>query len=67
MTALTIDSHSERLCQRLSAKIAALSPDKQQSVLDFIEFLQRQSNPSTTPSVAMAAPQNFTSNDFDDW
>jgi hypothetical protein len=67
MTALTIDSHSERLCQRLSAKIAALSPDKQQSVLDFIEFLQRQSNPSTTPSVAMAAPQHFTSNDFDDW
>ncbi len=82
MTALTIDSHSvhvraasrrevsasaERLCQRLSAKIAALSPDKQQSVLDFIEFLQRQSNSSTTLGVAIAVPKNFTSNDFDDW
>jgi hypothetical protein len=59
MSALTID--------RLSAKIAALSPDKQQSVVDFIEFLQRQSNLSAPPQAAVTAPQAFTSNDFDDW
>jgi Protein of unknown function (DUF2281) len=59
MSALTIDL--------LLSKIATLSPDKQQSVLDFVEFLQRQSSSLSSPIAAMAAPQSFTSNDFDDW
>jgi Protein of unknown function (DUF2281) len=56
MAALTTDY--------LLAKIANLSPDKQQSVLDFVEFLQRQPSPLAS---SISPPPNFTSNDFDDW
>jgi hypothetical protein len=62
MTTLTTDY--------LLAKIANLSPDKQQSVLDFVEFLQCQSSPlanSTNAVNSVSPPPNFTSNDFDDW
>jgi hypothetical protein len=55
---------------RLWNQIAALSPDKQQSVVDFVEFLQRQPAPPLNPAQppwAIAPPQSFTSNDFDDW
>jgi hypothetical protein len=50
---------------RLVAKISNLSPDKQQSVLDFIEFLQGRS-PVPTPEKTTAPPV-FNTNDFDDW
>jgi hypothetical protein len=59
MAALTTDY--------LLAKIANLSPDKQQSVLDFVEFLQRQPSPLSSSIGSVSPPPNFTSNDFDDW
>jgi hypothetical protein len=58
MTPITTD--------RLLAKISSLSPDQQQSVLDFVEFLQGQpGQPVTAPE--KTAPPVFNTNDFDDW
>jgi Protein of unknown function (DUF2281) len=51
---------------RLLAKISNLSPDKQQSVLDFIEFLQIQPSQPERP-LGTTTPPVFNTNDFDDW
>jgi Protein of unknown function (DUF2281) len=52
---------------RLVAKISNLPPDKQQSVLDFIEFLQGQPGQPVSTSEKITAPPVFNTNDFDDW